>query len=260
MVIEDTALGSFADTSTMSYAVAAAKTIGVISIPRLPPLKPYSQRFIEVKVAEVCENLNLYASVTFSKNLCQKSGWLRSHVYKARSDWTGRAVVTSIPTPHYYNELHLPWGMAIEIFKYHIANKLRKNYDLTLTEETNLLEYAANNYHPIIGEIFDQLIAESVEIKHTFPDDIEFFQYRGLNDSQIKLLRLPTRGIPCTFQRNPTLGLGSMQPFLVTCIKRNIYDYTISFSDLAAPGFNADHDGDSGILVKLFVLVFTNIV
>jgi hypothetical protein len=242
MVIEKTNLGNYADTSTMSYAVAAAKTIGVISMPRNPPMKPLSVKYLESKIVGVCENLTIYSANTFKKNICPKSGWLRGHVYRARSDFTGRAVITSIPTPHWYAELHLPWTMGVEIFKFHIINILRNKYEYSRKEYTTLLNYAGSNYDPIIDDILQSLIASGEKLPRRIKFDEGFHRWRGLTTEQINQIRLPEHGICSAFQRNPTLGLGSMQRLYVTKFKTDLTDKSISMSDLIAAAFNADHD------------------
>lgn len=244
MIIEETHVGSYADVSTMCYAIAAAKTIGIISTVRNPPLKPLSLKVLQNKTVEVCDNLRLYATNTFQNNIAPKPGLLRRHIFSGRCDWTGRAVITSIPTPHHYGELHVPWAVGVELFKYHIYNVLRKRHGYTRKQETDLVEYAACNYHPLIDSILKELISDNMEIPRVLKDDIAFFRHRGLNDRQIAMVSLPKTGIPVLMQRNPTLGLGSMQLLWLTLFKTDLTDDTFSMSDLIASAFNMDHDGD----------------
>ena len=244
MVIEKTMVGNFADTTTMSLAVSAAKTIGVISQPRLPPLKPLSIKTLDQKIADVCEKLYSYAMITNKKNICPKSGWLRSHIYRNRSDFTGRAVLGNISVPHHYNELHIPWLIAVELFRYHLLSLLTNHEGYNYKQAVDIVESGRTVVTPILEKMFDLLLEGACEIPRVVKDDIEFFKHRGLTNEMISKVTLCTKGIPCLLQRNPTLGLGSFQLLYIPKIKRNINDKTISASDLIAPGFNFDHDGD----------------
>jgi len=88
-------------------------------------------------------------------------------------------------------------------------------------------------------------------------DDIAFHRWKGRTDEQIQKLIKPRAGIVCLVQRNPTLGPSSIQRMYITWVKDDIHDKTASVSDVAAPGFNLDHDGDE---MNISVLVLADLI
>lgn len=129
-----------------------------------------------------------------------KQGEYRRHVFGGRLPFSMRAVITSINEPHEHDEIHLPWAPSIQLLKMHIVNKLFKKYGYTPKRANKLINDFTNNYHPILAEIVDELIAES------------------------------NGGIPCTFQRSPSLEKASMQRVRITKIKKDPRIRTISMS------------------------------
>jgi hypothetical protein len=251
MIIEKTNVGNYADTVTMSSAMAAAKTIGVINAPRGPSAKPFSIKRLEIATVDICQNLTGYCQVAFKTNICGKSGYLRGNGYKARCDWTARGVVTSIHTPHDYAELHLPWVQGVELFKIHLYNKLIKKHNFTHRATILKLKQAVNVYDPLIDTLFKELIASGKILDRKITCDMDFYISRGLTKEQVETITLPKVGIPVMFQRNPTLGMGSAQLQALTRIKTDLSDKSVSLSDLVATAYNMDHDGDAMNLTLL---------
>ena len=124
---------------------------------------------------------------------------------------------------HDYDECHLPYTMAVGLFKIHLQNKLIKR-GYSPREITRLLAYAAGNRVPMIVELLQELIEES----------------------PYGTMRSAITGIPIVLQRNPTLDRLSAQLLYVTKIKTElIEDNTIGLSVLVLTGPNADFDGDA---------------
>jgi hypothetical protein len=97
------------------------------------------------------------------------------------------------------------------MLKLHIANKLFK-LDFSPNEINEFIDSNTNKYHPLLDDIFRQLISET--------------NYGG---------------IPGFFVRNPSLTSSSVQLMRISKIKTNINDKTISLSPLVVKGYNADH-------------------
>jgi len=131
-------------------------------------------------------------------------------------------VITSISTPHRYDDLHLPWGLTVQLLKYHIINKLNRRINpktgrvYTAVEALNFVYDNVLRYDAEMDAILKELIAES-------------------NGG---------RGFIVLFARNPTLQRGSIQQFYVPKIKTNVADNTISMSPICLRAPNADFDGD----------------
>ena len=216
-VIELTDVGRYSEQHIFE---AMNAILMVVSIDR--PEANNSLRVKENRTAkmltEQAEFNNLYYRNSFSK----KPGLIRKHLLGARSHWSFRAVITSITGPHRYDELHVPWGVAIGTLQLHLVNKLKKlgyGHD----DCTAFVAAHAQKYHPLLDRLFQELINESSGGK----------------------------GIPCTLCRNPSLSRGSIQRLLISHVKKDPNDPTISLSILIVRAYNADFDGDalSGALI-----------
>ena len=157
----------------------------------------------------------------FHKNLGRKGGLARKHLNASRSFFSLRAVITSITKPHHYKEMHIPWTAGIGALNVHLLNKLEK-HGMFGNDAKNFLMANALCYHPLIDQLFKELIAEA-----------------------------PEGGIPALFCRNPSLMRGSIQKFLITEVKTNVRDNTIGLSSLNIVALNADFDGDACSVVIL---------
>lgn len=167
LVLENTSVGSFADLP-MTGAIDAARTIVSLSKGTVT----YNQAYVERKVVSVIKNVSSYLWETINLSFNRKRGWLRGQLFRSRSHFCMRGVITSISGPHQYDEVHVPWAQALEMYKYHLISKLEKR-GWSATQAYSLVEANGKVYVPILDEIFKELINES-----------------------------PYKGLPCTFQRN----------------------------------------------------------
>jgi len=146
-----------------------------------------------------------------------KKGIPRKLIDGFRSYFTVRGVITPIVRPHDKQELELPWGQAVVLFRLHLTNILLKR-GYTRIEISRKLNKAVTCFDEEISEIFDMIIKR--------------VQKRGL------------LGIPVSFQRNPSLLNGSMILLFISVIKKDPADLSIGFSGLLTKLPNADYDGD----------------
>jgi hypothetical protein len=166
----------------------------------------------QLKIAKSLLDLAEFYKGYMKKNFFEKPGLIRKQTGSTRSHFTARAVITSIPGPHVYDELHLPWSLSCTLFREHILNRLYvRGY--SYKQAINFLLYHNKVYSPIIDEIFREIIVAS------------------------------EGGPKALFNRNPSLHRGSIQTVRITRIKTDINDNTISMSYLIAKSFNADFDG-----------------
>lgn len=173
---------------------------------------PLNQRRKESKVVSVIKTLaDFYKD--FSRNTAgSKPGVLRKHVFGGSLHFTARAVISTIPGPHQYDSLHLPWTLATQLFGLDITNKLsREPYCYNPNQINDLLRDYALRPHPILSKIFKELIEES-----------------------------PYGRTPAIFQRNPSLGRGSAQLVWIDKVKEDPEDITISWSPMIFKHPNAD--------------------
>ena len=181
----------------------------------------FNQKKREAYMVKYTKQLYEYYDYLFGLGMmARKEGWFRRHIYGSRLPYTARAVITSLTCRHSYDELKLPWGLSLALFKVHITSKLLKRrkgdgvpWNPLQIESLIITHY--KRYHPLLDEILQELIEEC-----------------------------PDKGIPVLFQRNPTLKMLSAQLFFVTEIKTNPRDISISLPILAVRPMNADFDGD----------------
>lgn len=102
---------------------------------------------------------NLYYN-TFIDHIDKKSGIFRKNIYGARSHFTFRNVIVSVPGKHKHDELHVPWCVGTTAFRPHLLNKLLKR-GYKYSEASMLLFKSVKSYIPLIDELLKELISES---------------------------------------------------------------------------------------------------
>lgn len=183
-------------------------------------LPPMSVKEISRETARVVSKLSgLYLSY-LNDYVFKKSGLLRKNVYGARTFFCARAVIVSIDGPHDRRDIHIPWAMATTIFKPQLENKLLKlNY--SVREISKLLHSVVNRYHPLIGKLLEEILADG-----------------------------PDNKIPIIMHRNPTLKRGSSLLCNIAKIKTDPRDKTVGISILTTKYTNADFDGETDPRLK----------
>lgn len=216
-IVEDTAVGVYADNS-MRGAFDAIRTITSIESSAIP----VSDRVREVRTVKAISQMAEYYNTFIKTSLATKHGWIRKHVLGSRLHFTFRAVISSMSDNHEYDELHLPWSMSVMAFKLHLTSKLLRR-GFSPNEATKFLFEHTLTYHPLLDELFQEIISETPE----------------------------GRGYPVLFSRNPTLQRGSVYRMRVTKVKTDPKINTISMSVIVLKAPNADFDGDqlNGMLI-----------
>jgi hypothetical protein len=198
-------LGKFIDKSLLNPINVIRRLTGIDLYTKPSNVK---QTKVAKSLLDLAEFYVGYMKTTFFS----KPGLIRQHITSTRSHFTGRAVITSIPGPHAYDELYMPWSLACSLFRENILNCLYKR-GYTYKTAINFLVYHNRIYHPVLDEIFREIISST-------PD-----------------------GVKALFNRNPSLHRGSIQTVRITRIKTDVDDNTFSFSLLIMKSFNADLDG-----------------
>lgn len=232
LIYEKTYAGGWADNDSITGAIDAARNMVLIESPRYRPL---SHKQIENKIVNAILHLVDYYSVTIKKSFCGKNGWLRGQLFRSRSHFCARGVITSINGPHSYEEIHIPWAQGLELFKIHLVSKMFK-LGYSEMEAYSLIESSGNVYVKLLDDLLKELIAEGPKIERIL-DDVDVV--------------LPKSGCAVFLQRNPSLHRLSAQYFYITKVKTDLTDKTISLSVLVIKGSNADFDGDEMNLILL---------
>lgn len=201
---------------------------------------PMSKTKAENRIVKFQEQLSNYYDNVIKDVIGRKPGIARHHIFGSSLQLTARGVITSISDWHAYDETHFPWAMFLNLFRAHIASKLLKGNKkkgrepLTPNELKELMSYGANNYHPLLHEIIDELIDESP------------YRTQYKIDTDAKGNPVGRKGIPIILQRNPSLDRQSSQLLYITKVKfEDVHDNTIGMSVLVLKGPNADFDGDA---------------
>lgn len=220
-IVEKTTSGKFAGDLMIKGIEVAVDFANMDADPMV------SQRVTESRCVRALFRLADYHVEDFKQNWASKEGssTLRNHVYSARTDWSGRAVINSIQDPFAkLDELYIPWSIACVIFEGHLYSKLQSR-GYSDADCTKIIKSStANNaslFKPLLRRIFDELLADC--------DICEEY------------------GHPALWLRNPSLKRGSSQCMRITKIKDDCNDKTIEMHLLTMPAPNADVNGLRGV-------------
>jgi len=205
LVIEETNLGTYVDPIVTGAVDAIRTMVGIDS-----DLSSHSVRTKENRTVKTIAQLADFYDDLARTTLAKKEGIFRKHIFGTRSHFSFRAVISSLTNAHRYDELHIPWGIGISVFRIHLVNKLARR-GFAVNAAIAFLNEHSGKHHPLLEELFGILIDES-----------------------------PYKAIPVIFQRNPSLERGSAQAMWVTKVKSDPNVPTVSLSILSVKGFNAD--------------------
>lgn len=208
LIVENTHVGKYIDTTI----IGARNAINMlISIDRKFAEKPLKMR--ENRTAKAISKLADFYNTFTAKNISPKTGLIRRHIIGSRAHFCFRAVITSITRPHRYDDIEVPWFIALTTMREHLLSKMMK-MGFSHSHAVNLIYASVCSYHPLIDQLLQDLINET-----------------------------PGKRIPCTLQRNPSLHQGSMLLMGISRFKTDPGDRTISLGILVVRNLNADFDG-----------------
>lgn len=213
-VTERSATGKYAEIEKIGTALDAVNTICSLKT----RLEVPSRQVEENAAVKAILNLVDFYERQVKEVQGKKEGFWRKLIFGTRMPFSGRAVITSLTEPHDYDELHVPWGLFIVMYRFHIENKLFKR-GYTPNQAKGFISRCIREWNPVMREVIDELLAESPYCTH---------------NGKI--------GLPVIFNRNPSLLLSSIQHFLLTEIKNDVNDNSISMSVLVLSGMNADNE------------------
>lgn len=211
LVIEENSLGTYIDPIITGVVDAIRIMVGIDA-----PSSPHTVRVKERRAIKAVAQLSEYYENVYRNTLAKKGGICRKHIYGSRLHFTFRAVISSLTATHRYDEIHIPWGIGVTVFALHLTNRLMK-IGYTANEATAFLNRYTDRWHPLLDQMFKELIEEAPGGK----------------------------GIPVIIQRNPSLERGSAQSVFITRVKSTVEIPTVSISILVVRGLNADFDGDA---------------
>ena len=204
LVIEETCVGTYVD-PIVTGAVDAIRTMVGIDAPN----SSHNLRTKENRTVKTIAQLAGFYDDLARTTLAKKEGIFRKHIFGTRSHFSFRGVISSLTDSHRYDEIHIPWGIGISGLRIHLTNKLLR-LGKTPNETIAFLNEHAQKYHPLLEQLFEELIAET-----------------------------RNGGIEAVLQRNPSLERASAQAVFITKVKSDPLIPTISMSILSVKGYNA---------------------
>lgn len=211
LIIEKTNVGVYVDPNIVK---AVDAILMMISIDK--DFHDQNPRVKENRTAKAISKFSEFFEQFNKTNLSPKQGLFRRHTYGSRTNFSFRAVISSITDTHVYNQFDVPWGVGLTAFRLHLINKLQK-LGMDNNSAVGLLYGHVEKYHPLLDKLLNELLTEAE----------------------------PHGGILCCLQRNPSLLQGSALRLKIRKFKTNTDDHTIGLSILCVKSLNADFDGDA---------------
>lgn len=204
-VIENTTKGKYMN-------IISADTVDAVKTwQKLCSQDKITENFLSSSTGSVLSKLAILYRNHYTRFVIKKTGLFRKNVYGAKSHFTFRCVVVSIPGQHRFDEIIAPWIVGLTTFRPHIMNRLvRKGYNYKAASKK--IFTAANKFDPEIYEILEELIRET-------PGG---------------------RGIPMILNRNPSLKAGSALLTYITRFRQDVSNFTLGVSILIVRPMNAD--------------------
>lgn len=155
-----------------------------------------------------------------------KKKYLRNNIFGARVNMSARNVIGPMNPKHGIDEVELPYLTCMELYKFEVCNMYRtlKNCSLLVAHDAWTQACAEPS------ELFLRLIQEL--IRQAKP-------------------KYGIKGLPLLINRNPTLQLGSIMRVILTRVKSDFTDLTMSLHNCILAPSNADFDGDVLNIIKI---------
>lgn len=205
LIIEDTNIKTYLDLNILK-AKNAIQTL--VSIDK--DVYDQNPKFKENRLVKALNELCEFYHIFFKENIGKDHGQLRKHVFGTKTNFTCRAVITSITDPHHYQDLHIPWSIGLTTFEPYLIKKLL-DIGFNLNSAKALILSKIEKFDQLLYDLLNKIIQDT-----------------------------PDQAIPLLLLRNPTLLPGSIQKVRGVLIKKDPKDKTISFSILIVKSCNAD--------------------
>lgn len=155
LIIEKTNVGVYVDPIIVK-AVDAIEML--VSIDK--NFHDQNPRVKENRTAKAISKLSDFYEMFFRSNLSPKAGQFRRHVFGTRTNFSFRAVISSLTDTHSYDEIHVPWGVGLTAFRPHLLSKLMK-MGMDINSAIGLLLGHVEKYHPLLDQLLQELIQEA---------------------------------------------------------------------------------------------------
>jgi len=155
LIIEKTNVGIYVDPIIVDAIDAIEMLVSIDTT-----FHDQNPRVKENRTAKAISKLSDFYERFYKTNLAPKAGQFRKHVFGSRTNFSFRAVISSLTDTHSYDEIHVPWGIGVTAFRHHLVNKLLK-MGMDLNSALGMLLGHVEKYHPMLDMIMQQLLSES---------------------------------------------------------------------------------------------------
>lgn len=192
-------------------AIDAVKNLASLYMPG----RTREARFVAQRAVKINRQIAYFHMDYRMELMGPKAGLYRAKASATFVPHSGRATISPISKPHDAWKLKAPWRWAVNLLAIDIENKLMRR-GFTARQCERILAKACMQYHPIVDEIFHELIAES-------PGG---------------------QGIMISPLRNPTLVQLSIQTVWIDEILTDVNICSVQIGVRIIKMMNADFDGD----------------
>lgn len=192
-----------------------------------PPLTTRQERKVKAAMASFTVDYQVYWDYVIREEIGRKPGIARKDTFGVRPPFTARGVISSIIGEHDYDEIHIPWTMACELFRPFLHVELLEE-GMGPIQAESFINRHMRIYHERLDVLFKKIIR--------------------------KWGKYGFKGWPASFIRNPSLYVGSNQTQFITRVKADPKDKTISLSSLSVYAYNADFDGGMNLSIASSIL------
>lgn len=148
MVVEKTHVGTYYD-KIIDAVIEAVYTAASLS-------SFTDQQKVETRISTIQELLGKYYRDLFPSTIASKPGLLRRDCYGAKVNFSFRNIITSQHEPHYYNQIQLPYSMALIPLQPAVINVLCNKHNMSYKEAYNYTETHSDDMDPLILSILNE--------------------------------------------------------------------------------------------------------
>jgi hypothetical protein len=137
------------------------ETAHILSYLRFYPTKSRRAGEFDHKCMNAYRAYITYLEDIAKDRLSSKKSLLRKHLFGMRFHWSFRALIVPRVGVHRYNELELPWVVAVNLLRVHIIGRLVNKHGYAPHIAINKQMMARAMYDPDIDQIMNDFIKES---------------------------------------------------------------------------------------------------
>lgn len=217
---------------TSQYVLESVHTLATLNF---YPNKARNMQMVEKAMLSAFRSHMTYMMDIIETRLRKKNSIVRKHIMGHRLHFSFRGVIRQIPGPHDCDCIHVPWSLAVNLFRPDIIGHLIRKDGCTLKEAIAAQQQALCTTDTHIRKIMETAIEKA-----------------------------PFKGLPVWINRNPSLRRGSTMLMYILKIHDDPKDHSIGFPSLSVAAPNADqritHRRNHQNRTKVMCLILRNVM